>query len=141
MTDTYEFLKSQKDAILAKQEDDRWAWMEAATADIAHYRKRIAELESDLEHDKLIIQTAEQRSESLLQNMNSIYDELKRLRKEQTALTAASHGEQASKRVPLTDEQVVEGYCNCKSVHQFVQAFEQGIRFAEKHHGITGEQT
>ena len=39
MTDTYEFLKAQKDAILAKKEADENEWLKAAAEDIAHYKQ------------------------------------------------------------------------------------------------------
>ena len=39
MTDTYEFLKPQKDAILAKNEADENEWLKAAAEDIAHYKQ------------------------------------------------------------------------------------------------------
>ena len=37
--DTYEFLKAQKDAILAKKEADENEWLKAAAEDIAHYKQ------------------------------------------------------------------------------------------------------
>ena len=39
MTDTYEFLKAQKDAILAKKEADENEWLKAAAEDITHYKQ------------------------------------------------------------------------------------------------------
>ena len=39
MSDTYEFLKAQKDAILAKKEADENEWLKAAAEDIAHYKQ------------------------------------------------------------------------------------------------------
>jgi len=47
MTDTYEFLKAQKDAILAKREDDRWEWLDAATADTQLAAARQQERENE----------------------------------------------------------------------------------------------
>lgn len=37
---------------------------------------------------------------------------------------------------PLTQKQIVEGYCAAPLVHQYVEAFEQGVKFAERAHGI-----
>ena len=48
MTDTYEFLKAQKDAILAKREAEESEWIDAAWKDIQYYRNRIKELEAQL---------------------------------------------------------------------------------------------
>ena len=66
MIDTYEFLKAQKDAILAKREAEKHKWLDAALADIAHYRKRAQDAEATFEHDTLIIRTAEEKIEKLL---------------------------------------------------------------------------
>jgi len=49
MTDTYEFLKAQKDAILAKQEAERDELLTAALEDVAMYKQQIAELVNLLE--------------------------------------------------------------------------------------------
>ena len=48
MSDTYEFLKAQKDEILAKRESEQFAWIDAATADIKHYRQRAEKAEEEL---------------------------------------------------------------------------------------------
>ncbi len=42
--------------------------------------------------------------------------------------------------VPLTQAQIVEAFCELPHQVQFVTAFDQGVRFAERHHGITGGQ-
>ena len=42
--------------------------------------------------------------------------------------------------VPLTQAQVVEAFCKQPHPVQFVTAFDQGVRFAEQHHGIKGGQ-
>lgn len=42
--------------------------------------------------------------------------------------------------VPLTQAQVVEAFCALPHQVQFVTAFDQGVRFAERHHGIKGGQ-
>lgn len=42
--------------------------------------------------------------------------------------------------VPLTDEEVLDAFCRTPGIHQFVQAFWAGVRFAEQHHGIKGGQ-
>ena len=60
MTDTYEFLKAQKDAILAKRESEQFAWLDAATADIQHYRHRAEKAEAEL----ATIRSAQPASES-----------------------------------------------------------------------------
>lgn len=41
---------------------------------------------------------------------------------------------------PMTQEQIIEGYCSVPMVHQYVEAFQQGVRFAERHHNIKGKQ-
>lgn len=40
----------------------------------------------------------------------------------------------------LTNEQIVEAFCEQPHPVQFVSAFSQGVRFAERHHGIKGGQ-
>ena len=40
--------------------------------------------------------------------------------------------------VPLTQAKVVEAFCKQPHPVQFVTAFDQGVRFAERHHGIKG---
>lgn len=42
--------------------------------------------------------------------------------------------------VPLTQAQVVEAFYKQPHPVQFVTAFDQGVRFAEKHHSIKGGQ-
>lgn len=37
---------------------------------------------------------------------------------------------------PLTQAQVIEAFCALPHQVQFVTAFDQGVRFAERHHGI-----
>lgn len=49
----------------------------------------------------------------------------------------AGRAEQARK--PLSDDEVVTAFCNTSKAHQFVEAFMEGVRFAERHHGIKGE--
>ena len=46
-------------------------------------------------------------------------------------------GQQPVVREPLTDEQIVEAFCQQPHPVQFVSAFSQGVRFAERRHGIT----
>ena len=41
--------------------------------------------------------------------------------------------------VPLTQAKVVEAFCALPHQVQFITAFDQGVRFAERHHGIKGE--
>ncbi len=41
-----------------------------------------------------------------------------------------------SKLVPLTQEQVVEGFCKTPHQVQYVAVFDAGVRFAEAAHGI-----
>jgi hypothetical protein len=43
----------------------------------------------------------------------------------------------ASPRVPLTQQQVVDGFCKTPHQTQYVAVFDAGVRFAENHHGIT----
>ena len=38
--------------------------------------------------------------------------------------------------VPLTQAKVVEAFCALPHQVQFITAFDQGVRFAERHHGI-----
>ena len=45
---------------------------------------------------------------------------------------------QASK--PLTQQEVVDAFCVTPHQVQYVSVFDAGVRFAEKHHGITGEE-
>lgn len=49
MSDTYEFLKAQKDAIIAKQDAELAEWLTAASEDIAHYRRQLAEAKAKIE--------------------------------------------------------------------------------------------
>ena len=42
--------------------------------------------------------------------------------------------------VPLTQAKVVEAFCALPHQVQFITAFDQGVRFAELHHGIKGGQ-
>lgn len=39
-------------------------------------------------------------------------------------------------REPLHQAQLINAYCNTLGIHQFVQAFVAGARYAEAHHGI-----
>ena len=43
-------------------------------------------------------------------------------------------------REPLTEDQALDAFCRTPRIHQFVQAFMAGVRFAEQHHGIKGGQ-
>ena len=43
-------------------------------------------------------------------------------------------------REPLTQAKVVEAFCALPHQVQFITAFDQGVRFAERHHGIKGGQ-
>lgn len=47
---------------------------------------------------------------------------------------------QPVERAPLTQAQVVEAFCALPHQVQFVTAFDQGVRFAERYHGIKGGQ-
>lgn len=47
---------------------------------------------------------------------------------------------QPVEREPLTPEQVVDAFCKRPHTVQFVEAFINGVRFAERHHGIKGGQ-
>ena len=38
--------------------------------------------------------------------------------------------------VPLTHDEALDAFCHTPGIHQFVQAFMAGVRFAEQHHGI-----
>lgn len=49
MSDTYEFLKAQKDAIIAKQDAELAEWLTAASEDISHYRRQLAEAKAKIE--------------------------------------------------------------------------------------------
>ncbi|KRB33386.1 Lar family restriction alleviation protein [Acidovorax sp. Root70] len=42
--------------------------------------------------------------------------------------------------VPLTHDEALDAFCRTPGIHQFVQAFMAGVRFAEQHHGIKGGQ-
>ena len=42
--------------------------------------------------------------------------------------------------VPLTHDEALDAFCHTPGIHQFVQAFMAGVRFAEQHHGIKGGQ-
>ena len=42
--------------------------------------------------------------------------------------------------VPMTPEQIVDAFCKQPHTVQFVEAFINGVRFAERHHGIKGSQ-
>lgn len=39
-------------------------------------------------------------------------------------------------REPLTDDAILDAFCHTPGIHQFVQAFKAGVRFAERAHGI-----
>ena len=42
---------------------------------------------------------------------------------------------------PLTPDEALDAFCKTPGIRQHVQAFVAGVRFAERHHGITkGEQ-
>jgi predicted secreted Zn-dependent protease len=44
-------------------------------------------------------------------------------------------------REPLTPDEALDAFCKTPGIRQHVQAFVAGVRFAERHHGITkGEQ-
>lgn len=47
---------------------------------------------------------------------------------------------QPVEREPLTQAKVVEAFCALPHQVQFITAFDQGVRFAERHHGIKGGQ-
>ena len=40
----------------------------------------------------------------------------------------------------MTDDEALDAFCHTPGIHQFVQAFVAGVRFAEHHHGIKGGQ-
>ena len=42
----------------------------------------------------------------------------------------------APQRAPLTDDEILLAFCGTPGIHQFVQAFKQGVRFAERVHGV-----
>ena len=43
---------------------------------------------------------------------------------------------------PLTPDEALDAFCKTPGIRQHVQAFVAGVRFAERHHGITkGEPT
>ncbi len=39
-------------------------------------------------------------------------------------------------REPLPDDVILDAFCHTPGIHQFVQAFKAGARFAERAHGI-----
>jgi dGTP triphosphohydrolase len=45
----------------------------------------------------------------------------------------------AEKREPLTQQQVVDAFCNLPHNVQYIGVFDAGVRFAEKHHNIGGK--
>ena len=45
--------------------------------------------------------------------------------------------QRTEERVPMTDAEVVDGFCKRPHNVQFVSVFSDGVRFAEAHHGIT----
>lgn len=47
----------------------------------------------------------------------------------------------ADLRLPLTQEQVVDGFCKTTHQVQYVSVFDAGVRFAEKYHGIVAYST
>lgn len=47
---------------------------------------------------------------------------------------------QPVEREPLTHDQALDAFCRTTGVHQFVQAFMAGVRFAEQHHGTKGKE-
>ncbi len=60
-------------------------------------------------------------------------------RKAEAALATPQPIQAQAGAVPLTQTQVVEAFCKHPHPAQFVTAFDQGVRFAETHHGIKGK--
>ena len=69
MSDTYEFLKAQKDAIVAKQDAELAEWLTAASEDIAHYRKQLAEAKAKIES----LQAAQTEAVKLAEGVANLY--------------------------------------------------------------------
>lgn len=69
MSDTYEFLKAQKDAIVAKQDAELAEWLTAASEDIAHYRKQLAEAKAKIES----LQAAQTEAVKLAEGVATLY--------------------------------------------------------------------
>lgn len=60
------------------------------------------------------------------------------------ALEALNQAEAATKRVPMTDQLIADASSRPDLFYQhaiYAEAFEDGVRFAEAHHNIKGEQT
>lgn len=54
-----------------------------------------------------------------------------------STIAEAADALQALERVPMTDAEVVDGFCKRPHNVQFVSVFSDGVRFAEAHHNIT----
>ena len=59
MTDTYEFLKAQKDAILAKQVPKNDEFLKAALEDIAYYKEELIDANNEITALKAELDAAE----------------------------------------------------------------------------------
>ena len=79
---------------------------------------------------------SDEQIEALLEVGNPT-DEEKRLIR--LGFDAAQSVQAQAGAVPLTQTQVVEAFCKHPHPAQFVTAFDQGVRFAETHHGIKGK--
>ena len=69
------------------------------------------------------------KANQVLHEIRAVFDaqsaEIDRLRKD-------------AERRPMDREEMMDGYCNTPQFHQFVQAFEAGVLYAEAFHGIKG---
>ncbi|MFN4121311.1 hypothetical protein [Acidovorax sp.] len=62
------------------------------------------------------------------------------LRRRCAAITTPQPTQAQAGAVPLTHDEALDAFCHTPGIHQFVQAFVAGVRFAEQHHGIKGGQ-
>ena len=56
-------------------------------------------------------------------------------------MTCQAHRYHPPRREPLSDTEIVNAFCEVPHQRQYISVFADGVRFAEKHYGITGEKT
>jgi hypothetical protein len=74
------------------------------------------------------IEALQAENESSKRQHHLLIDDFRNMQEQRDAL--------AAKLVPLTQEQVVEGFCKTPHQVQYVAVFDAGVRFAEAAHGI-----
>jgi hypothetical protein len=70
MSDTYEFLKAQKDAIVAKNEAENLKWIEATIEDIKFYKQEIKALETQRDEAAAEVKRKDKAIKEALDELN-----------------------------------------------------------------------